>query len=46
MIDFNKYKFSTSTHWIVNSGSEENKAYHGGKVGDKTGHEDEVRNMH
>ena len=23
MIDFNKYKFSTGTHWIANSGKDE-----------------------
>ena len=43
MIDFNKYKFSTSTHWIANSGKDENSGTQGGKAGDQTGHEAEVR---
>lgn len=43
MIDFNKYKFSTSTHWIANSGKDENSGTQGGRAGDQTGHEAEVR---
>jgi len=43
MIDFNKYKFSTSTHWIANSGKDENSGTQGGKAGDQTGHEAEIR---
>lgn len=43
MIDFNKYKFSTSTHWIANSGKDENSGTQGGRTGDQTGHEAEIR---
>ena len=43
MIDFNKYKCSTGTHWIANSGKDENGGTKGGKAGDQTGHEAEVR---
>ena len=32
-IDFKKYIMSTGTHYIANSGSDENKAYHGGAGG-------------
>lgn len=42
-IDFDKYIYSTGTHYIANSGSDENKAYHGGKAGDQTGHEAELK---
>lgn len=42
-IDYDKYLYSTGTHYIANSGSDENKAYHGGKAGDQTGHEAELR---
>ena len=42
-IDFNKYINSTGTHYISNSGSDENKNYHGGSAGDQTGHEWELR---
>ena len=38
-IDFKKYIMSTGTHYISNSGSDENKQYHGGKAGDQTGKE-------
>ena len=43
MPDFSKYINSTSTHFISNSGSDENKAYHGGAAGDQTGHEWELK---
>ena len=43
MTDYNRYILSTGTHWISNSGSDENKAYHGGKAGDQTGHEWELK---
>lgn len=33
------YILSTGTHYISNSGSDENKQYHGGKAGDQTGKE-------
>ena len=42
-IDCDKYIYSTGTHYIANSGSDENKAYHGGKAGDQTGHEAELK---
>lgn len=42
-IDFNKYIYSSGTHYISNSGSDENKTYHGGKAGDQTGHEWELK---
>ncbi|MBR1566398.1 MAG: SH3 domain-containing protein, partial [Oscillospiraceae bacterium] len=34
-----KYIFSTGTHYISNSGQDENKKYTGGKAGDQTGKE-------
>ena len=42
-IDFNKYIYSTGTHYISNSGSDENKQYHDGKAGDQSGHEWELK---
>lgn len=42
-IDYNKYINSTGTHYISNSGSDENKAYHGGVAGDQTGKEWELK---
>lgn len=42
-IDFNKYIYSTGTHYIANSGKDENGAYHGGKAGDQSGHEAELK---
>ena len=42
-IDFKKYIMSTGTHYIANSGSDENRKYHGGKAGDQTGHEAELK---
>lgn len=42
-INYNKYIESTGTHWIANSGSDENKQYHGGQAGDQTGHEAELK---
>lgn len=42
-IDFEKYKMSTGTHWIANSGKDENSGTKGGKAGDQTGHEAELR---
>ena len=38
-----KYIESTGTHYIANSGSDENKGYTGGKAGDQTGHEAELK---
>lgn len=42
-IDFDKYLYSTGTHYISNSGKDENGAYHGGKAGDQTGREWELK---
>lgn len=42
-INFNKYIYSTGTHYISNSGSDENKKYTGGVAGDQTGHEWELK---
>ena len=38
-IDFNKYIYSKTTHYISNCGQDERKQYHGGKAGDQTGKE-------
>lgn len=38
-IDFDKYLYSTGTHYISNSGSDENGGTKGGKAGDQTGKE-------
>ncbi len=43
MINYNKYLDSTGTHWIANSGHDENGRYHGGQAGDQTGHEAELK---
>lgn len=45
-IDFNKYINSTGTHYISNSGKDERNAYHGGKAGDQTGHEWELKSWY
>lgn len=42
-IDFDKYKYAADKHWIVNSGKDENSGTKGGKAGDQTGHEAEIR---
>lgn len=42
-VKYSKYINSTGTHYISNSGSDENKKYHGGKAGDQTGHEWELK---
>lgn len=39
MANYDKYLYSTDTHYISNSGQDENKACHGGKAGDQSGHE-------
>ena len=44
--NYNKYINSTRTHYISNSGSDENKKYHSGKAGDQTGHEWELRSWY
>lgn len=42
-VNYDKYKYSTGTHYIVNSGKDENNGTKGGKAGDQTGHEAEIR---
>ena len=42
-INFDKYLFSTGTHYISNSGKDENGGITGGKAGDQTGHEWELK---
>ena len=42
-IDFRKYIMSTGTHYISNSGKDEKGTYHGGKAGDQSGHEWELK---
>ena len=37
--NYKKYILSTGNHYISNSGSDENKQYHGGAAGDQTGKE-------
>ena len=39
MQSYDKYIMSTGTHYISNSGKDENGTYHGGKAGDQSGHE-------
>ena len=43
MADYKKYIMSTTTHYISNSGSDENGNTHGGKAGDQTGKEWQLR---
>lgn len=45
-INYDKYILSTGTHYISNSGHDENNAYKGGKAGDQTGHEWELRSWY
>lgn len=42
-IDFDKYIHSTGTHYISNSGKDENSGTKGGRAGDQTGHEWELK---
>jgi len=42
-INYDKYILSTTTHWISNSGKDENSGTKGGKAGDQTGHEWELK---
>lgn len=42
-IDFDKYIYSTGTHYISNSGKDENSGTKGGAAGDQTGHEWELK---
>lgn len=46
MADYSKYINSTGTHYISNSGSDERKKISGGKAGDQTGHEWELRSWY
>ena len=41
-----KYIDSTGTHYISNSGKDENNAYTGGKAGDQSGHEWELKSWY
>ena len=43
MQTYDKYIYSTGTHYISNSGKDEHNAYHGGTAGDQTGHEWELK---
>ena len=45
-INYNKYIDSTGTHYIANSGHDENNQYHGGNAGDQSGHEWELRSWY
>ena len=42
-VNYDKYINSAGTHYISNSGSDENKQYKGGQAGDQTGHEWELK---
>lgn len=44
--NYKKYILSTGTHYISNSGSDENGAYRGGKAGDQTGKEWQLRSWY
>lgn len=46
MADYKKYILSTGTHYISNSGSDENGGAHGGKAGDQTGREWQLRSWY
>ena len=41
--NYDKYILSKSPHYISNSGKDENNQYHGGKAGDQSGHEWELK---
>ena len=43
MQSYDKYILSKSPHYISNSGKDENNTYHGGKAGDQSGHEWELK---
>lgn len=43
MQSYDKYIMSTGTHYISNSGKDENGTYHGGTAGDQSGHEWELK---
>lgn len=46
MAGYSKYINSKGTHYISNSGSDENGQYHGGKAGDQTGKEWQLRSWY
>ena len=46
MTNYKKYILSTGTHYISNSGSDENGATHGGTAGDQTGKEWRLRSWY
>lgn len=46
MANYDKYINSTGTHYISNSGSDERKKYSGGKAGDQTGKEWQLRSWY
>ncbi|MDO4650198.1 MAG: phage tail tip lysozyme, partial [Eubacteriales bacterium] len=46
MANYDKYIKSTGTHYISNSGSDENGSYKGGTAGDQTGREWELRSWY
>lgn len=43
MQSYDKYILSTGTHYIANSGKDENGTYKNGRAGDQTGHEWELK---
>lgn len=43
LANYDKYILSTGTHYISNSGKDENSGTKGGKAGDQTGHEWELK---
>ena len=45
-INYDKYLYSTGIHYISNSGKDENSGTKGGKAGDQTGHEWELRSWY
>lgn len=45
-INFDKYLYSTGTHYISNSGGDENGGTKGGKAGDQTGREWQLRSWY
>ena len=46
MADYKKYILSTGTHYISNSGSDENGGIKGGKAGDQNGKEWRLRSWY
>lgn len=46
MVNYDRYIKSSGTHYISNSGHDENGKYHGGKAGDQTGQEWQLRSWY